>query len=291
MKNRWFTPIELAVLVAGLLILFPFAIVLFSALSRPSTRQPNDSAHLRVLGSALALWADHNDGRYPLPSELDRDNSTVPELGRAKDTTANIMSILVFEGYIPSELLVSPQETNPKIDWYENYETELPQAAVDPERALWDPGFSADFTSEAGGNISYAHLIPVGERLEMWTNTGKSDEVIASNRGPEIASVERDAGDVTTQFVKPDSNTTFIHGEGTETWSGHLLYNDTHVVFEQDRYTHNGISRNSGWDRKLGGTEYHDVIFHDEEGFPSNHFLGIFTRAGETKEDYRAIWD
>ncbi len=208
------------------------------------------------------------------------------------------MALLVSDRHITTELLVSPAEKNRRVSVYKEYDTEKPEAAVDPARALWDPGLSADFTSETGGNISYAHLIPVGERLEMWSNTYEASEAILSIRGPEISKVSRTEGQVKTWFSNPRSITLRTFSSNKSWWSGNIAYNDNHVDFHNNWYAHDKVTQTGEYFPRLKFPEgkepdsfYHDVIFHDEEGFPSNHYLGIFTRAGETKEDYKAIWD
>jgi hypothetical protein len=289
--RRGITQIEVvAILIALLILLVILSLLPGYFIGQPARAQLRDASHQRGIGQAMWIWASNNDDKYPLPSLIDANDATVAEAGRAKDTTANIFSILIDDGSITAELCISPLEVNKHIVAYEEYETEAPAAAVDPENALWDPGFTADFTAGGGGNISYAHLITVGERLDMWTSTSNADEVILSNRGPEMDSVTRTNGKVTTQFANPDTNTLLIMGSN-KSWSGNIVYNDNHVAISSAYYSHNEQVVASSDHRLLAGTEDHDVLFADEEGFETNQFLGIFTTAGETKEDYTAIWD
>jgi type II secretory pathway pseudopilin PulG len=286
--RRGFTIIEMVVVLLAIVLII--LILLPATGGSRSNPQLKDATQVRGIGMAMYIWAGNNDGKYPLPSLIDVNNATVPELGRAKDTTANIFALLVDDGSITAELLISPLEVNENIVAFEDYETEAPAAAVDPENALWDPAFTADFTAEGGGNFSYAHLIPVGKRLDMWTATSKADEAILSNRGPEMAAVNRTNGEVTTQFANPDTNTILFAGS-KRSWAGNIAHNDNHVTFSGDLYAHNKKVSKEVDHRPLAGTEDHDVLFYDEQGFESNLFLGIFTSAGETKEDYTAIWD
>ena len=310
MRRAGFTIIELLVLI--LIALLIVAILLPSLGPKGSTsRQLKDATQLRGIHQAFVAWASSNDDKYPLPSAIDVDNFTVPELGRAKDTTANIMSVLTNEGFITVDLLVSPLENNNRIKVYENYEIENISGAVDPERALWDPKLAADFTSETGGNISYAHLIPDTLRLPMWSDTFKADEAILSIRGPEMRSVEHAEGEVTTHFATPTTRTTkFITRDSVEKnwWVGNVAYNDNHVEFLHRLYADNkpvGMPE-SNPRLKLpqddGSTlDIHDDMFADEqapegkdawrEAYDANQFLGIFTTAGENREDFTAIWD
>lgn len=293
MKNRGLTIIEVLIGVGVLLAILVTLAVLYINDLRIQTRSWADATRVRAIGQGFILWADAADGIYPLPSKLDLANATVAEEGRAKDTTANILSVLVSDGYITAEVLVSRVENSDLISTYEGYEHEYVLAAVDPERAIWDPGMSADFTSEAGGNISYAHLIPDTARLDMWTNNYRADQALLANRGPEISTVSYADGYVETEFVNPKSRTLQFHKGARNKWSGNIGYNDNHVDLVTDLYGQGKRVGNESQEPQLmrDSVSYHDVIFHDEEDFPSNHYLGIFTRAGETKEDYKAIWD
>lgn len=310
MQRAGFTIIELLVLI---LIAVLIAAILIPARGGHGcgSAQLKDATQLRGTHQALFLWASNNDETYPLPSMIDVDNFTVPELGRAKDTTANIMSILNNEGFIIPELLMSPLENNERIQVYEGYEFELISGAVDPEKALWDPKLSADFTSEADGNISYAHLIPQGKRLDQWSNTYKAEEAILSNRGPRILSVEQAGNNVVTRFADSKTRTTkFFRSSVSKNnwWSGNVAYNDNHVAFVGNFYANNKPVGKPDENPRLklpqddGSTlDIHDVMFADEqapagkdnwrEAMDANQFLGIFTTAGENREDFTAIWD
>ncbi len=317
MRRAGFTIIEFCVLIAFVLVLvLVAAAVIIPTLSMKKTTASmlRDATQQRNIHSAFVLWAESNDDNYPLPSVVDVDNYTVSELGRAKDTTANIMSILVSEGFITPELLVSPFDRKyDRIRTYDDYEVEHPSGAVDPERALWDPKLSADFTSEAAGNISYAHLIPQGLRLDEWKFTSKPDKVILSNRGPELRLIEHDNGEFTTHFATPTTRTTrfFTDSEFRNKdnwWSGNIAYNDNHVEYGQFMYADNKPVGTPYDNPRLklpqddGSTlDIHDVMFADErapegkdswrEAYDANQFLGIFTTAGENREDFTAIWD
>lgn len=310
MRRTGFTIIELLVLIVALLLVI--AVLLPTRGGRGNPRPLKDAMQLRGIHSSLVIWAGNNDDKYPLPSEIDVDNFTVSELDRAKDTTANIMSILICEGFITAELLVSPLENNERITDYYDYEVEDITGAVDPEKALWDPKLSADFTSEAGGNISYAHLIPQGKRLDQWSNTFKAEDAILSNRGPKILSVEQASDNVVTRFADPKTLTTqtFADVRSTKTawWSGNVAYNDNRVDFNMNVYADNKPVGTPELNPRLklpqddGSTlDIHDVMFADEqtpegkeawrEAYDANQFLGIFTTAGENREDFTSIWD
>ncbi len=291
MRRKGFTFIEMIVAVLAIVVILAAVLMVNS---RPhgsrNHRQLRDATQQRGIGQAMYIWAGNNDGTYPLPSLVDVNNTTVPELGRAKDTTANIFALLIQDGSITPEMCLSWREVNTRIVDDEDYTYDTPTAAVDPYNSHWDPAFSADFTSETGGNFSYAHLIPVGERLDMWGITNNVDEAILSNRGPEMASIERKGGDTITQFANPDTNTLLLMGS-KNSWAGNTAFNDNHVEYNSNVYAHGETANPMTTSRPLAGTKDHDVLFADEVGFPGNQYLGIFTSAGETKAEYTAIWD
>ena len=97
-------------------------------------RQLKDQTQVRGIVQAMQLWAQNNGDRYPLPSLIDKDNATVGEIGAAKDTTANIYSILIYNGNIPTEICVSPAESNGKIEEFGTYALDKPASAVNPEK-------------------------------------------------------------------------------------------------------------------------------------------------------------
>ncbi|MFT3683342.1 MAG: prepilin-type N-terminal cleavage/methylation domain-containing protein [Phycisphaerales bacterium] len=198
MNTRGFTLVELAaVMTVGAGAVGFGAAALHGP--RDTARQIKDATQERNMLQACVIFAQGNKDVYPLPSLLDVNNMTVKDQGRAKDTTANIFSILIYNASISPELVYSPVENNAKIKIHKSYELTNPKTAVRPADALWDPAFSADFTSEKGGNFSYAHLQPSASksgkagqagRLKRWSNTFNGDEALISNRGPEITSVE-----------------------------------------------------------------------------------------------------
>lgn len=289
MLNRRFargiTVIELVVVVV---IAIGAVVLLLPYLNRPhgSNRQLRDSTAVRGIHQGMVLWAQSNQDAYPLPSRIDLTNDTVAAEGRAKDTTANIFSFLIYANYFSPELCVSPAETNPSIRVHDTYAFSEPPTAVNPQKALWDPAFSADFSGGKRGNVSYAHMLPADERMEKtWSNTFDATQAVVGNRGPLIVGM---GGSGATRNYKAakKSNTFLIHG-GRTTWEGNIAYNDNHVGFETS------VAPELTTYKDTAGAEQRDCLFLDEADDPSriNNFLGIFTKAGATKAEYGAIWD
>jgi len=300
--RRAFTLVETVIAILAIALLAVFTLVILSSPrnSRSAARQLKDSTQVHGIIQSLVAWTNSNQGDYPLPSLIDASDQTVGEKGRAKDTTANIFSLLIYHGNISPELCISPMESNwSSIHTDEDFEYEAPKKAVNPANALWDPAFSADFTGGKVGNFSYGHLQPSGTRskpagtdlaateptgrLRAWRDTFSTTEAIVANRGPEITSV---AADYAPTLKNKSSNTLLIHG-GRRTWEGNIGYNDGHVEFETSLRPTGSVR----FDSATG--ERWDTLFFDEpdDVNQSNAFLGIFTTAGEKPSEFKGIWD
>lgn len=285
--SRAFTLAELLLIIVVVLIIAAVLLPAFTPRNR-GHRQIRDSSQVRGIVQAMAIWAGNNKDQYPLPSAIDKNDDTVALTGRAKDTTANIMSIMVYNGSVPTDILISPAEANGNIQQYTTYEFNEPTAAVRPAAALWDPGFNADFTGTKPGGLSYSHLVPTSERLSKWTNSFAATEAILGNRGPEIASVtKKTAPSVVAAMKNPDSYTLLIHGSRTA-WEGNIGFNDAHVDFNTTYANPEGALYTAA-----DGRKWTDVHFYDEPDDPSltNSFLGIFTTGGSSVSEFKAIWD
>lgn len=282
---RGFTLMDLlaVVVVVGLL-----AVLLLLANTRvhSNSRPIKDSTQVRGIHQGMVLWAQNNSDAYPLPSLIDLKDETVAEQGRAKDTTANIFSILIYNGFFSPELCVSAAESNPAIRICDTYAYSNPTTATNPAMALWDPAFSADFTGGKTGNFSYGHTLPAEARLvNSWVNNFGATQAALGNRGPEIKGFGVSRG--SRMYVAAGkSNTFLIHG-GKDAWEGNIAYNDNHVNFETTL-----APEWSTYPDKAGDLQP-DCLFSDEPDDASeiNNYLGIFTGAGATKAEYRAIWD
>src|SRR4051794_25187775 len=107
---RAFTLIELAAVVAclglGGIMLNPLQPEGGLLKARSTARQLKDSTQQRGIHQGFVLWAQNNNDEYPLPAKIDKRNDTVKEKGRAKNTSANIMSVLIYNGFFSPELCV-----------------------------------------------------------------------------------------------------------------------------------------------------------------------------------------
>ncbi|HYE63651.1 MAG TPA: hypothetical protein VD997_16790 [Phycisphaerales bacterium] len=231
------------------------------------------------------MSSTQNDS-FVLPSWVDKVDTTVAGDPSAKDTTANVVSYMIYNGFIGPELCVSPAETNPAIQINTTFQYSNPAAAVEPAMALWDPAFSVDFTNGKVGNFSYAHLFPFGTRKIKWSNSFSATEPVIGNRGPRVSSVDYSSDPMRPQMVYDrNSFTMAIHGP-RRSWEGHVAYNDNHVDFETTLAPKASTFKKSS-------ISFADCLFFDEpeDTDDLNTLLGIFTTAGPANIDWTHIWD
>lgn len=250
-KTRAFTLIELLVVIAIIALLVG---ILLPALgkARASARQLKCSTQVRGVVQACVIWAQNNSSQYPLPSALESGPTpTTNQQGEQKNSLSNMLSLLIFNGNISPEILISPAETNTAaVVLFTQYAYTNPTGAVITTQAQWDPAFKAtplaqELTVSAGspnrqspagvGNNSYAAVVAFGKRRAQWSDTYSSTEAVFGNRGPEYAANDIAGYPSTGRWALTTagqaSNTLLIHG-GRTTWEGNIGYNDGRVQFE-----------------------------------------------------------
>lgn len=236
-----FSLIELLVVVVIIALLIGILVPAVGGVRRRA-KSIRDQSQLRNIVQGLATWAGSNDSEYPLPSVIDRADATMStSQGYQKDNTGNILSVMIWTRIVPAEILVSPAEVNQAIEVDTRYQFEAPEAAADPARAVFDPGF-AGVPFEAGtgtgggrrggpdarGGTSYAHVIPFGQRQGGWRPVTQNALPVFASRGPEYIGLPGNWN------LKPGptgtgSNSLRIFGS-SKAWRGNVAWNDGRVV-------------------------------------------------------------
>lgn len=254
--------------------------------SKLSEAEMRDTDHVRAIHRGMIDFAQNNGGSYPLPSVMDKAGGTVKEKGDEKNTTSNIISILIYNGFFGPDVCISPAEVNGNIKAYGAYQYSKPPKAVTPAMALWDPGFSSDFSQGRTGGFSYAHTLPSRSRLDVnWKYNFNAMTPVVCNRGPNVTGVEI-KGDGAEPRFEGKSNTLRIHGPA-DTWDGMVAFNDNHVNF-----LHTPWQRGQTYTTKTGERRP-DVFFYNEpdDGADTNDMVGNFIKAGGATGDFKPIWD
>ena len=270
-KNRGFTLVELLVVIAIIALLIGLLLPAL-AKARQSARSTKDSSQINQTHKGMLIYANSDKkNRLPIPGikyPQWYSNGGVEYKGRFGEERAdinsskNLYSLCIAEGYFKPNILVGTTEVNDAIEIDEDYDFSAIQPAQDK---YWDTGFSANIYEESNVddectqnwsgntcptdscNVSYAHMAIHGKssanksnlrRSQNWVNYASSESVALCTRGTRN-------GDQTNEEHYVKSPTLQLHGPQDQ-WSGYFCFGDNHMEFADNFYGTNYMCIESG---------------------------------------------
>ncbi len=217
-------------LIAGVVCLLVLVVLWLSFLLARVRSGPNslrDKTQIQQIHAAMLVFAGEHSGRLPTPGlfgGFDADRPEHLQGAATHDFSQNhsgfLYSSLVSMGYFNTEILVSPNEVNPFVREYVDYNFDT----YDPLSGhYWDPRFNVDLTQDSknGANASYAHLSLCGDRwLKHWRTDAPPATPILGRRGTKNGEYD------TENFYR--SPTLKLHGPQNQ-WVGNLVFADNHT--------------------------------------------------------------
>ena len=271
-NDRGFTLVELLVVMAIIALLIG---VLLPSLSkaRQSARSVKDSSQINQTHKGMLIYANSDKkNRLPIPGVTYPQwyaNAGVEYKGKygaerkAINTSKNLYSLCIAEGYFKPNILVGSTEVNDAVEVDEDYDF----SSIQPvQNKYWDTGFSANISEQGPGqcddevtenwngntcpdtcNTSYAHLAIHGKnnqndvnlrRSQNWVNYAGSNSVVLCTRGTR-------GGDEANPEHYGKSPTLQLHGS-PDRWAGYYCFGDNHMEYSESFLGTNYMCLESG---------------------------------------------
>lgn len=225
-RQHGFTLIELLVVIAIIALLIG---ILLPALAkaRKQAKFMQCGTQLRSVHQSMYTYAESNRDQYPYPTKNAEwkawSEETVGESNHQWNSTANIMSILLYNKFFEPSMAFDPSEVNPTISIDANYDYDPNSSKTDDK---WDRSFEGgniggDGTADGDvSNVSYFMMLITGNRLKTeWSSASlNGNYAVMSDRGPDAGKREN-----------PKRLCYLLHGS-PKLWAGNLVMNDNSVV-------------------------------------------------------------
>ncbi len=269
-------------LVVVLVVLSLAAAILIPALhrARHGASYVKCRTQLKQTHSAWVLASQTNEGRFPVPLELDA--ATANSSIAPGNSTANLHSMMVFQKYYSPNLLICTRERSWDVSECTDYDYGGADSSLDPAMK-WDPNFDCEITGKGGreSNVSFANLAPTGDRFKNeWQDTLNSSYAIMGDRGPKNGVWDQ------------GSYAGRIHGSKNQ-WSGNVVYNDNHVegmsVDNNDAapFAPTGIT----FLNASGQGQPDNLFFEDDTINGADIWMSIFVQDASDPAKYVPLWD
>jgi len=188
------------------------------------SRDAADQDRLRRIHTGMVAFARAEVGRLPRPGLIDRIACGLAGPGygdedHSQNHTAFVYSAMVSHLLIEPGALISPNEVNERVFEKPDYDF----TAYRPiEDVFWDRSFVADIANDGrGSNVSYAHLVLAGERVNAhWRDLSSAITPLVGTRAP------RNGVSAGLEYAR---SPTLRWTGSVRSWDGFVVFGDNHA--------------------------------------------------------------